>query len=166
MTLVEVMVVVTLSILILGLATSLFVAVQRRDFRIRGFAVEWERHAALVEQLRIDLRGATRASLADKGVLLVEQPGSRQIRYELSASGCRRSAQEPGQTTPRVEMFAVSRADAWTLEPGPPGRRQMFVVSLRRGERSEAPVGTKAPLLVYAALGADLPVKSVAENEE
>lgn len=166
MSLVEVMVVVTLSIVILGLATSLLVAVQRRDFVIRGFAVQWERHAALVEQLRTDLRAAKRTSLADKNVLIIEQPAGRQIRYELVASGCRRTTQEPGETTLGVEMFAVGDTAAWTLEPGQPGRRQIYVVSLRRVDSPAEAANSKVPLVVYAALGADLPAKLFAAEDE
>jgi prepilin-type N-terminal cleavage/methylation domain-containing protein len=155
-TLIEILVVVTLSSIVMSVIAAVFVALIQKDRQVRLFGVHNERQGDLAEMIRTDIRAADDVSLAAQTVLLIEAPEKRETRYELTAGGCRRIVSEPGMKKPRVDFYAIGPAVAWSLKQGPAGRRPLYIASLHRslttGNRS-----TAMPFFVYAALGADLP---------
>jgi hypothetical protein len=155
--LLEVMVVTAVSTVIMGAVIFLAIALKQRDHAVRKLAVESERQSELAETLRSDIRLASDVSLPAETLLVVTAPDGRQMRYELAASGCRRTVVEPGVTAPRVELFLVGAAALWELDNGPAGRRPLRIVTLRRPVATVDARASGMPLLVYAALGADLP---------
>jgi hypothetical protein len=158
MTLPEVIVAVTLSSIVLSVLISFTIALKQRDRTIRSFGVESERRRELAELLRTDIRDAVDVSLPSKTTLVVKRPGDSEIRYELTANGCNRTVVEPTGSKAQFDSYAVGAAISWSLEQGPAGRRPLFVVTMNRRPRSSATDAGSVPLLVYAALGADVPL--------
>jgi hypothetical protein len=157
MTLPEVMVGVALSSIVMGVLISLAIALKQRDRAIRSFAVESERRCELAELLRTDIRRAARVSLPDAMALVVTRPDGGETRYELTRAGCKRTVADSGGGKPRFDLFTVGSVTSWSLEPGPRGRRPLFAVTLNRASQKADKDSRRVPLLVYAALGADLP---------
>jgi hypothetical protein len=166
MTLPEVMVAVTLSSLVMGVLITLTIALKQRDRTIRSFAVESERRGELAELLRTDIRSATGVSLASATMLVVKRPGGGEVRYDLAASGCNRTVVEPNGSKVQFDSYVVGTATSWSLAPGPAGRRPLFVVTLNRSPGSKDTEARQIPLLVYGALGADLPAGVAAARAE
>jgi hypothetical protein len=156
MTLIEVMVVVVLSSLVMGVMISFAVALQRSDRNVRGYAVRVERLSELGAALRSDLRQATDASLPETKTLAIKLAGGREIDYELADGGCRRVS-DADQLWPDREFFAIGAAESWTLERGATGRRPLIMVTMHFAKEDKDRESKPVPLLVYAALGADLP---------
>jgi hypothetical protein len=157
MVLVEVLVVTALSTIVMGTVISLAVVMLQRDRAIRSFAVQRERQSELAEKLRTEIRQAIDVSLPAETMLVVTAVNGAQTRYELTRAGCRQTVTGPGRDNPGIDLFAVGPATSWTLEKGPPGRRPLFIVTLNRAAPNADPDARPAPLIVYAALGADLP---------
>jgi hypothetical protein len=158
MTLVEVAVVVAVSSIVMGVLVSLAIALFQRDRAIRSFAVESDRRSEMAELLRTDIRRATDVKLLSDNVLLVTLYNGTEVRYELAETNCKRTVSMPEGSKPRFDSFAVGKAVSWSLEPGPPGRRPLFIVTLNRATRTaDASARPNPLLLVYAALSADLP---------
>jgi hypothetical protein len=157
MVLVEVLVVTALSTIVMGTVISLAVVMIQRDRAIRSFAVQRERQSELAEKIRTEIRLADDVSLPAETMLVVTAADGTQTRYELTRSGCRRTVTEPGEDKPGFDLFAVGPATSWTLEKGPPGRRPLLIVTLNRAAPNADLDARPAPLIVYAALGADLP---------
>jgi hypothetical protein len=104
--------------------------------------------------IRTDIRAADDVSLAAQTVLLIEAPNEREIRYELTALGCKRIVNEPGRGKPSVDFYAVGPALSWSLEQGPSGRLPLYIASLQRSIATKKQ-SAAMPFFVYAALGAD-----------
>src|SRR5687768_4234832 len=104
-TLIEMLVVVTLSSIVMGVIVVVFVALIQKDRQVQLFGVHNERQGDLAEMIRTDIRAADDVSLAAQTVLLIEAPDRRQTRYELTAGGCRRIVSEPGMEKPRVDFY-------------------------------------------------------------
>lgn len=156
MTLIEVMVVVVLSSLVMGVMISFAVALQRSDRNVTAFTIRGERLNELGAALRSDLRQAAEASLPAPKTLAIKLAGGREIQYELVDGGCRRigAAADP---FPEWEFFDIGAAESWTLERGATGRRPLIMATMHFAKEDKDRESQPAPLLVYAALGADLP---------
>jgi prepilin-type N-terminal cleavage/methylation domain-containing protein len=157
MTLIEVLVVVVLSSLVMSVVISFTVALQRSDRNMRSFAVRIERLGDLAEALRSDLRQAEETSLRSANQLAINLDGGGEIQYELADRGCLRVATTEGSFPPAREFFAVGAAEKWHLEREAGVRRPLAMVTLHFAERDKESESRPAPLVVYAALGADLP---------
>jgi prepilin-type N-terminal cleavage/methylation domain-containing protein len=157
MTLVEVMVAVTVMSIMLGVAISFLIGLKHWDRKVHQFGLRNEQLTRLAESIRTDIRHATDVSLPSGNALVILLPGNKETRYELTPEGCRRLGM-PGDARPLTDLFSVGPATSWTVERDAPGNRSMFVVTLNHTQTdSETQL---APLLVYAALGADLPQRS------
>ena len=156
MTLIEVLVVVVLSSLVMGVVISFAVALQQSDRKVSASAVRGERWSELGAALRSDLRLAAEASLPEPKTLAIKLAGGREINYELVDGGCRRvgGAADP---FPDREFFAIGAVKSWTLDRGTTGRRPMIMATLNFAKNDKEHESQPAPMLVYAALGADLP---------
>ena len=156
MTLIEVMVVVVVSSLVMGVVISFAVALQRSDRNVRAYAVRGERLSELASALRSDLRQAADILRPTASTLQIKLAGGREIHYELIDGGCRRVGGSE-QLWPDREFFAVGNAESWTLERTALDRRPLIMVTMNSAKKDEENESQPAPLLVYAALGADLP---------
>jgi hypothetical protein len=168
MTLVEVLVVVALSSLTMGVVVSLVIALQRTDRDVQTFAVRNERRSDLAEVLRADVRRAAEVARPSEKKLAIRLASGGEILYELADGGCRRIVAADG-APPRTDFFAVGSAHAWKLGFGSPGRRPLIMLTMHYPEKDKKARSAGAPLLVYAALGADLPetlrTSSIAEQQ-
>jgi type II secretory pathway pseudopilin PulG len=153
MTLVEVMVSVAVTSILAGVVLSLLVGLRDWDRSMRRRSVYNEQLARLGETLRTDIRRASEIALPMARAIVIRSTNEQEIRYELSADGCRRMVTIPGDPTPRTDVFAVGPTTSWTLEPGPSGRRPLFAVTLHRARPNDK--GPVAPLVVYATTGTD-----------
>jgi prepilin-type N-terminal cleavage/methylation domain-containing protein len=156
MTLIEILVAVALSSLVMGVVISFAVALQRSDRNVRSFAVRGERRSELADALRTDIRRATEASLPSEKILAIKLALGGELQYELGDGGCRRVAPARGDSPTQREFFAVGPAETWTLEQAAPGRRPLVMVTMQYAPKDKDSESRPAPLLVYAALGADL----------
>jgi prepilin-type N-terminal cleavage/methylation domain-containing protein len=154
-TLAELMMVAALLSMLLAFVASYLVGMHRYDAKFRKGELNSMQLNRLADSVRTDIRLSSAVSLADDQVLLVAMLDGHEIRYELVAEGCRRSAGNPNDAATRFDLFRVPLASAWMLEVGPPGRRPLQVVSLRSKERVPGQP-SRVLLLVHAALGADL----------
>ena len=155
MTLAEVMVVVALTSILFGVAISLLVGLRDWDRNMRRHSIQNEQLMRLGEVMRADIRQAAEVSLLSENAVVIRSSDEKQVRYELSPEGCRRIVTVSGATKPLTDLYAVGPATSWTLEPGAPGKRPLFAVTLHRtSPDNERRV---APLLVHAAVGADAP---------
>jgi hypothetical protein len=166
MTLPEVMVGVALSSIVMGVLISLTIALKQRDRAIHSFAVESDGRCKLAELLRADIRSAIDVSISDHTMLVVTRSDGGEVRYELTPAGCKRSVSEPTRGRPRIDLFTIGKAAAWKLEMGPHGRRPLFVVTLNRALQAIGDDSPTVSLLVYAALGADVPAARAAVKPE
>jgi len=155
-TLIEVSVVVALSSIVMGIVISLAIALQQSDRKLRWNGVHTERLTALAETLRTDIRAASDVSVSTEKTLVVASAGVGETRYELTAMGCRRIvADVSAEAGSRRDFFAIDGAHSWIVERGTPGRRPLILVRMHYA-KDEDGSERAAPLLVYAALGADL----------
>jgi prepilin-type N-terminal cleavage/methylation domain-containing protein len=155
MSLVEVMVVVTLSSLVAGIAISMLVTLQRWDARLRDHGVRSDQWLRLAESLRTDIRRGEEVSLPSDRSLRVRLAEGGYVLYELMEAGCQRSIHAADDARPTRDLFAVGGAWEWTLENGPKGTRPLYVVALRSTAGRQEGESRRTPLLVHAALGAD-----------
>jgi hypothetical protein len=130
---------------------------QRSDRNARAFAVRGERLCELAFSLRSDLRYAADASLPSPKNLAIKLAGGREIHYELVDGGCRRVSEAGDQLLPEREFFAIGAAETWTLDRAATGRRPLIMATMDFAKKDKDRESQPAPLLVYAALGADLP---------
>jgi prepilin-type N-terminal cleavage/methylation domain-containing protein len=151
--LIEMMVVISLSALLLGVATSLLFSLRDRDRHSREDNLHGEQMFRLAESLRADIRQGADVLLSIDGPLVVISPDGIQTRYELNRNGCQRSTVAPGDAGPRHDLFAIGRAQRWQVERLATGRRPLVAVTLEQATVDGE--SRAAPLLVYAALGAD-----------
>jgi hypothetical protein len=148
------MVAVLLSIL-LAFVASYLVGMHRYDAKFRKGELGSVQLDRLADSIRTDIRQSNSVSLPADRVLLVAMPDGREIRYELTAEGCRRTEGEPRDTASKVDLFRIQPVASWILEVGPAGRRLLNVVTLRANDKVPRKP-SKVLLLVHAALGADL----------
>jgi hypothetical protein len=144
---------------------SFTIALQRSDRNMRSVALSIERLSELAEALRSDLRQAEATSLQSTKKLAINLGGGREIEYELADRGCLRVVAAQGSLPPAREFFAVGFAEKWQLEHKAGGRRPLAMVTMQFAERDKESESRPAPLVVYAALGADLP-ETAAEMRE
>jgi hypothetical protein len=157
MTLIEVLVVVVLSSLVMGVVIPFAVALQRSDRNARAFAIRGDRSFELASALRSDLRQATDASLPSPKTLAINLAGGREIEYELVDGGCRRVGRATDRSLAEREYFAIGASESWTLERTATGICPLIMLTVNFAETDKERQSQPAPLLVYAALGADLP---------
>jgi prepilin-type N-terminal cleavage/methylation domain-containing protein len=155
MTLIEVIVVVALTSILFGVAMSLLLGLRDWDRSMRRQSVQNEQLVRLGDALRTDIRQAADVSLQSDEAVVIRDYNQKQIRYELTPEGCRRIVTTPGDAQPLTDLFAVGPAMSWTLEPGAPGKRPLFAVTLHRASLDNEK--RTAPLLVHAIVGADAP---------
>jgi len=155
MTLIEVIVVVALTSILFGVAMSLLLGLRDWDRSMRRQSVQNKQLVRLGEALRTDIRQAADVSLPSDDAIVIRNSNQKQIRYEWTPDGCRRTVTTPGDAQALIELFAVGPAMSWKLEPGAPGKRLLFAATLH----STSPDNEKraAPLLVHAIVGADAP---------
>jgi hypothetical protein len=162
-TLVEAMVVVAVSSVILGMTAALLVSLKRADRNLRLAGVQNARMIELAERLRSDIRRGADISQPAENVLLVSTAAGEQRRYEVGREGCRRSVVLPDAPDARSDLFAIGPGNSWRIEEGPPGQRRLLIVTLNRPRPDDANTGLRrTPLLVFAALGADVPIAAAA----
>lgn len=153
----EVMVAVALLTIVMGVVVSLLISLRQRDRRLRDSNKRAEQTLRLAEAMRSDIRRATDVSRPTRNILIIDFGGETQARYELAADGCRRSVEIEDQSVTSRDLYSIGPAVAWSLENGPPGRRPMIIVTLDNTDGAYDRQSPAVPLVVYAALGADLP---------
>jgi prepilin-type N-terminal cleavage/methylation domain-containing protein len=153
-TLAEILVVVALLSMLLAFVTSFLVGLHRYDVKFRKGELRRAQLARLTETIRSDIRQGSTVSLPTDQSLLVTTSDGRETRYEIIQEGCRRTASELGVVPPMVDVFRIGPAESWTLDTGPPGRRPLYVVTVRSKKKAGGAPGTVSAL-VQAALGAD-----------
>ena len=156
MTLIEILVVVVLSSLVMGVIVTFAVALQRSDRNVRSLAVRGEQRSELAESLRSDIRRSAQVSLTSAKKLAMKLADGGEIQYELVDRGCRRIVNAGGDS-PERGLFAVGDAESWELEQEEAGRRPLLIVTLHSTKADKKSKMDSPSLLVYAALGADLP---------
>jgi prepilin-type N-terminal cleavage/methylation domain-containing protein len=155
MTLVEVSVAVAVSALLLGIAVSLMVRLQRWDLRFRDDATTNSQVALLGETIRGDIRAATDVALASEHALIITGPNQRQMRYELTSPGCQRIVEQPVGKEERRELYRLQPELVWTLDSTAGSTGPNILVTLE--QRSSDPTGKNMVRLVASAnRGADL----------
>lgn len=154
-TLVEVMVVVAVATMVMGVVISVMISLRQWDRRLREGNLHAEQTLRLAERMRSDIRRAIGVSARSKEVVTVEFADNSQARYELAPEGCLRTVTAAGGAESSRDLFSVGPATDWLVETGPTGKRGAIVVTLKRDEIEDAH-NHFAPLLVFAALGADL----------
>ncbi len=165
MMLAEVMVAVALLTIVMGVVISLLVSLRQWDRRLRDGNTRVEQGLRLADRLRTDIRQSTDVSLPTKDALVITSTGNKQTRYELAPEGCLRTVGAGDAATSSRDLFSIGRAASWSLEPGPPGRLPMFIVSLHRANAADEQPVRPAPIVVCAALGADLAPAEPAADE-
>ncbi len=153
-TLVELLVVTTLMTILLAIVGTLVVRLRQWDRQVRDHSQHGNQLAALAEAIRTDVHGATTVTLPAKTAIAIGRSDGREIRYELQPGGCRRLVKTPGETSPRIEAFAIGTADAWKLDSAEPGRHPAYLLSLERSEPEKA-ISRSAPFFVYATTGGE-----------
>ena len=156
MTLLEVMVVTTVSSLLLGTIVSFAIALKRMDRNVRLADIESERLLELAETIRTDIRQGTDVSLPASNQLVITTAGGGERRYEVGREGCGRSVVLPGEEKPRSDLFRIGPAASWTIDEAAEGRHPLFIVTLNRPAPGEGTQRRRMPLVVCGALGADL----------
>ena len=151
----EVMVVMTVSTILLGVAVSLLTGLRKWDRELRESNVQRDHLLRLTETLRKDVRGGIEVSAPAEGVLLIRSPDGIRIQYNIQSDGCRRTITRQDEAAPQADFFAVGPATNWKLENDVSNGRLLAMISLVRPVTE----GKKrlVPLIVYAALGQDLP---------
>jgi hypothetical protein len=152
-TLAEVMVAVTVATVVMGIAMSLLMGLQKWDRNLREHSLRNQHLVRLAETIRGDIRQASEAMSPTTRLLTIRLADGHQASYQLSPDGCRRSSQLAGDTE-HTDLFAIGPSEAWSLEQRVGGRRPMYAVTINRtnADNTQGP----APLIVHAALGADM----------
>jgi type II secretory pathway pseudopilin PulG len=152
-TLVELLLAMTLSSIIVGIALTLVAGVTRWDRRARQQASDGEQWSRLADELRTEIRRSADVTLPDRSQLVVSFDGGRRVTYRLTPTGCERRRDDPPSGGAHIEYFTIGGRFTWKLERRDSGRRPLVIVSLLLDEG----VGERAipPLAVFAALGAD-----------
>jgi|SRR5688572_12739635 len=165
MSLVEVTAAVAVSSLLMGTVVSLAIALKRADRNVRLADIHSSRLIELAETLRLDIRQGTSVTLSGNYALVISSAAGGESRYELGPQGCERNL-GIGDNKTRRDLFAIGRAESWSIEEGAPGRHPLYIVTLNRPKLDEDAKPRQMPLVVYAALGADLPAESTAASTE
>jgi hypothetical protein len=153
--LVEVMVAVALVTIVMGIVISLLVSLRQWDRRLRDGNARAAHSLRLAQSMRNDIRQGTYVALPTKDTIVITSAGNVQTRYELTADGCQRTVGAMDQPAASHELFSIGKAASWSLEHGSPGRRAMIIVSLDHVDPQNRRQSRPAPLVVYAAVGAD-----------
>jgi hypothetical protein len=148
-TLVEVMVVMTLTSMVLAAATGLIVQLRRWDNRVRANVVVGDETSRLAEAIRADVRIATKVAKSSRTVMTIVGPNNDETRYMLENDLCRREVKKPGAQVASIETFTIGPAVGWGVEPEASGRRLAYAISLERLSPEEATSHT-VPLYLYA----------------
>jgi hypothetical protein len=157
MMLAEAMVAVALLTIVMGVVVSVLISLRQRDRRLRDGYERAEQTLRLAEAMRSDIHRATNVSLPTKNMLIIDFLGETQTRYELATDGCRRTVESEERSVASRDLFSIGPAVAWSLENGPSGRRPMMIVTLVRTGATDGRSSPATPLVVYAAMGAELP---------
>jgi hypothetical protein len=150
--LIELCVVMAVSFVVLGAATSLLVGLNRWNYRFRDQAVRAEQLALLSETIRSEIRDATDVSLPARDSLRIAGPDERTIRYTLTPAGCERTVQVGDDPVESRDLFRVGENLVWKLEPVAADAPLTVIVTLERNDRDAA----ATQLLIAATRGADL----------
>ena len=152
-TLVEMIVVITLSAIVFGIVVPLAQSLMRWDQISRTRGLHGEQLAELAELIRADIRHGTDASLEAGGSLVVTSSAGEPIRYELDNEGVRRVVVGGRSAESRTDLLTIGGTQSWKIEKTATGRRPLILVTLERAPTEDPPT----PFLVQAELGADLP---------
>jgi prepilin-type N-terminal cleavage/methylation domain-containing protein len=152
-TLVEMVVVITLSAVVFGIVVPLAESLMRRDQISRTRGLHGEQLADLAELIRTDIRHGTDASLDAGDSLVVTTSEGAPIRYELDNEGIRRAVVGGPSAESHTDLLTIGGTQSWKVEKTATGRRPLILVKLERAPTDAPP----APFLVQAELGADLP---------
>lgn len=156
MTLVELMVVATVSSILLSIIVCFLVGLQRQDRRVRGSSVQNEQLFLLGNSLRADIRGGNKVTVSSPQTLTISGPGERHIEYTLQSDGCLRSLKQSGGTAGQAtEFFTCGGERVWKLETAPQGQYSSVVVELDAID-PQGSTEPSAPLIVCAAVGAEV----------
>lgn len=159
MSLVEVMVAVTVTVLVLGVALSFAARLQQWDRRHRGHLPRNEQLSRLAETLRTDVRRAEDLALPTPQELVATTTGHGHIRYQLTAEGCRRTVEATDATPEAAELFAIGPTGTWELDRNTTGHLPLASISIKPTAEPDAATGNLT-LNVLAAIGADRPPKA------
>jgi len=160
--LIEMLVVIALSSLLLGIVISLMLSLKQWDRLSRTNSVRNEQLLRLAGVLRSDIRGGSDVLVSVEGPLVVMTASGEQLKYELGPDGCRRTVVAPGESGPRIDLFAIGKAAKWIIERKETGRRPLIAVTLEQVvQEGTRDVPKLMPFLVYAALGADVVERAV-----
>jgi prepilin-type N-terminal cleavage/methylation domain-containing protein len=154
-TLIEMLVVVTLSTILLGVVVSLLQGLLKRDQAARSGSQQIEQTFALAERIRDDVRRGVDVSLPAAQVLEIRLPGGRLSRYSLDSAGCRRTVMPVGAGKAYTDVYCAVHGDAWRIDRGDIGRWPLVSITLEQTSPGERPAAGPA-LSVAGALGADL----------
>jgi prepilin-type N-terminal cleavage/methylation domain-containing protein len=166
MTLIEVMVVATLTSILLGVMTSLAISLQQWDRRFRTTGLRFENQARLAEVLRSDVRNADNVSVPEKGAFILTSHDHYQKRYKLRPDGCERVVANAKNATESHEEFTIGMNGSWQVETDSSGRQPAVVVSFDESPTTGSKGIWSPNMYVYATLGADVPRKSKSESSE
>jgi type II secretory pathway pseudopilin PulG len=155
-TLVELLVVSALISIIFSIVVSLAVRLRQWDHQVRDHSQHANQMASLAESIRADVRRAKSVTLPEKKTVAIVGPDSGEIHYELQPDGCRRVVKSAGETSQKIETYAIGPADSWNLDTAAPGRKPAYTITLKRADPDKLP-SQSAPFFVYAVLGSDLP---------
>jgi hypothetical protein len=166
LSLIEVTTAVAVSSLLMGTVVSLAIALKRADRNVRLANIHSARLIELAEMLRLDIRQGTGITLSENKALVISSAGGGESRYELGPQGCERSLGVPGDKKMGRDLFAIGPADSWSIDERAPGRHPLYIVTLNRPKLDEDAKPRQMPLVIYAALGADLPAEATVASAE
>lgn len=156
MTLIELMVVATVSSILLSIIVCFLVGLQRQDRRVRGSSVENAQLFLFGNSLRADIRSGSKVTASSPQTLTISGPGERQIEYALQPDGCLRSLkQTDGAAGQATELFTCGGKRVWKLETASQGRYSSVIVALDDKD-PQGSIEPAVPFVVCAAVGADL----------
>ena len=154
--LVEMLIVIAISSLVVAIVVSLMISLQKFNRNSVANNAHSDQLLRLAETLRSDIRAGNDVRLTDEGPLLVTGSTGKEVRYELTADGCRRTATTPAGDETRTDLFTIGKATKWNLEQLAPGRQPLVAVTLSQPVNKNASEAHELlPFVVLAAVGAD-----------
>jgi hypothetical protein len=151
-TLIEMMVVVTLTTLLLGVVITFAFNLRRWDFQTRNHGLHLDQLQRLSESIRGDTGQAVAVSLVGANTLVITNTDKAETLYELVPEGCQRIEKDAAQKLKSRELFTIGTVDSWELERDDSGRRPAAIVTLKPSDPADTKDVLRVPLAVYAVL--------------
>lgn len=149
--LVEMVVVVSISAIVFGVAISGFATLWRLDDKWGAGAPQVGPEMRLIDSLRRDGHAAEELEwLEAESTLVFTPPAGPAIRYEITGDRCERRA--AGDATPSA-VYRLPAPGAWSAEPATAERGKLVVVTLRFEPTEDA--GPKRTEPIAIAVGLD-----------